>query len=299
MLRWTARSLLGTGLLVFLFAPSVPAGQDARKVTPTNLACNTDADEDDPAVSSDGKTLYYSVKVKGRWQFMASRRNLTTQPWKAGEPLDDPINSTVDDRGITLTPEGRYPQYAYFATKKDDLKGANFDLYVAVKQGPGKVFSSATPVNAADTPDDEMHPWLTGDGKQLYFSRKTREGWRVFVTGRRDPASAQGFGDPVLVKDLPPDFHHVTLTPDGKIMYLQGPLEKDRVGLFLSKNMGTGWSKPQELTVLNSAEAPRGDRSPCLSRDGKLLYFVSDRPGGKGGQDIWVVPTQQILDAMK
>jgi Tol biopolymer transport system component len=48
------------------------------------------------------------------------------------------------------------------------------------------------------------------------------------------------------------------------------------------------------LTELNNAEGPTGDRSPSLSRDGGMLYFTSDRPEGKGGQDIWVVPTAQL-----
>ena len=29
------------------------------------------------------------------------------------------------------------------------------------------------------------------------------------------------------------------------------------------------------------------ETSPCLSPDGNTLYFVSDRPGGYGGKDIW------------
>lgn len=32
---------------------------------------------------------------------------------------------------------------------------------------------------------------------------------------------------------------------------------------------------------------PTDDRQPTLSRDGRTIYFVSDRPGGKGGFDIW------------
>ena len=39
-------------------------------------------------------------------------------------------------------------------------------------------------------------------------------------------------------------------------------------------------------------EAPTGDTSPCLSRTGSLLYFSSDRPGGKGGRDLWVIETR-------
>ncbi|HEX9090813.1 MAG TPA: hypothetical protein VF831_04955, partial [Anaerolineales bacterium] len=30
------------------------------------------------------------------------------------------------------------------------------------------------------------------------------------------------------------------------------------------------------------------DGCPALSRDGLLLYFASNRPGGYGGLDIWV-----------
>jgi hypothetical protein len=127
----------------------------------------------------------------------------------------------------------------------------------------------------------------------LFFSRKTKEGWRVMVATRKDVGGAAGFDEPVLIKELPADFHHATLSPDGKTMFLQGPIEK-RTGLFRSTFDGKTWSKPEELSELNHAEAPTGDRSPSLSRDGSMLYFASDRPEGKGGLDLWVVPTAQL-----
>ena len=36
------------------------------------------------------------------------------------------------------------------------------------------------------------------------------------------------------------------------------------------------------------------DRSPSLSRDGTMLYFASDRPGGKGALDLYVVRTAEL-----
>jgi len=78
-------------------------------------------------------------------------------------------------------------------------------------------------------------------------------------------------------------YHHATLSPDGKTMYLQGPLEKDCWGLLSRSSDGKTWSKPVALEELNDSEGKIGDRSPNLSRDGKFLYFASDRPGGKGG----------------
>src|SRR5262249_21715639 len=95
---------------------------------------------------------------------------------------------------------------------------------------------------------------------------------------------------------FPVGFHHATVSANGLTMYLQGPLEKGRWGLFRSTRakVGAEWSKPEPLTALNSPEAPRGDLSPCLSADGSRLYFASDGPGGKGGLDLGMVPTAQL-----
>ena len=276
-------------------ALALSAADEPRAIKPTNLdRLNTKADEDEPYLASSGLALYYSLSTKGRWQLMVSTRRTVSQPWPAGKDVDGWFSETADNLSCCLTPENRYPQYLYFATNKDpekqDARGDNYDLYVSVRQGAGTAFTAPTPVQGIDTADDELHPWLAAGGKELYFSRKTKEGWRVYVaTGK----TAGDYTDPKLV-DLPPGFHHPTLTPDGKTMYLQGPLEKDRWGLFRSTLSGGAWGKPEALDRLNSADAPTGDRSPSLSRDGSLLYFASDRPGGKGGLDLWVVYTSEL-----
>jgi len=48
----------------------------------------------------------------------------------------------------------------------------------------------------------------------------------------------------------------------------------------------TDWGTPVSLEPpVNSSSV---DGSPCLSADGLELYFISDRPGGYGNDDIWV-----------
>jgi hypothetical protein len=288
------RRLLPAVVALSLFALLAGAADPPKEsgVKPVNLdKLNTEADEDDPFLSSNG-VLYYASNANKKFDILCSQRRAATEPWKPGKLPDGYLKHEVDDRSIFLTPEGYYPQYVYFATKTDK-KINNFDIYVAVKQGPNAAISAPTPVNSVCTEADEMHPWLVG-GKHLYFSRKTDDGWRVFVASRKDVTGAAGFDEPVLIKELPPGFHHATLTPDGKTMYLQGLLEMKRWGLFRSTWDGKAWSKPEELTELNDPEGFIGDRSPALSRDGTLLYFSSDRPGGKGNFDIWVVPTAQL-----
>jgi Tol biopolymer transport system component len=270
------------------------AGTARAEIKVTNLAVNTEADEDEPHLSSKGLLLFYVSNANKKFDVMLSRRRDTSQAWPAGKPFAD-VNSKANTRSVFLTPDGAYPQRLYFATDKDldrkDQKGDNYDLYFVTKQGPQSDFTSEQGLPFC-TKDDELHPWLTADGRSLYFSRKTKEGWRVCVSRR--PKDGGQFGEPALVKELPADFHHATLTPDGKTMYLQGPLEKGRWGLFRSVRGADGWGKPEPLEGLNNAEGPTGDRSPCLSRDGTLLYFASDRPGGKGGLDIYVVKTEEL-----
>jgi hypothetical protein len=285
--------------VVVLLAVALPAApvDEPKAPKPSNLdKLNTPADEDDPHPTSNALSLYYTSHANDKTDILVAHRASTAQPWPAGKPVAD-LNSKADTRSVFATPDGVYPQRLYFASTKDldkkDQKGNNFDLYFVTKQNAQADFTFEQGLPFC-TPDDELHPWLTPQG-QLYFSRKTKDGWRVYVATR--PKSGGQFGEPVPVKDLPPDFHHATLTPDGKTMYLQGPLEKGRWGLFRSTATASGWGKPEPLDDLNDPDGPTGDRSPGLSRDGAMLYFASDRPGGKGGLDLWVVRTAELKKA--
>jgi hypothetical protein len=58
------------------------------------------------------------------------------------------------------------------------------------------------------------------------------------------------------------------------------------VGLQAHSFANSEWSTPENLgSTLNTAFNEQG---PTLSKDGLILYFGSDRPGGSGGFDIWV-----------
>ncbi|MEO6038244.1 MAG: hypothetical protein ABIQ93_07525, partial [Saprospiraceae bacterium] len=70
---------------------------------------------------------------------------------------------------------------------------------------------------------------------------------------------------------------------DGKVKLAQDGTQKMRI--YSAKKNGEGWSTPLPLPF-NTGEFD--DCHPAISIDGDKLYFASNRPGGKGGMDLYV-----------
>ncbi len=278
-------------VLVCLASTAAPPG-GVRRVNPTPLAVNTKDDEDDPHVFGD--RLFFASNAGGKFHILTATRPSPVAQWGKGRPLDGAATEG-DDRGVFYVSQRDGFQYLFFGTLHDK-ESKNFDIYVAQRTGPREAFSAITPVQAVDTPADELDPWLSADGKQMYFSRKVGDKWRVFVASRPTGLGPQFHGEAQEITELPDDFRHATVSQDGKTMYLQGRLAAGRWGLFRSVRAGGKWRQPEELTMLNDPSGPTGDRSPCLSRDpnSSVLYFASDRAGGKGGLDLYSVPVVSL-----
>lgn len=95
-----------------------------------------------------------------------------------------------------------------------------------------------------------------------------------------------------------------TFSADGLSMYYticNNKNNKEGCSIYESRYdpVKKAWSKPTPIpgisgtkeVVINTRgktkRLPTDDRQPSISRDGRTLYFASDRPGGLGGFDIW------------
>lgn len=306
-MRRQLTTLVITAGLVGLVFQQAPGRDLKKRLTPTNLAAlNTPADEDDPHayVSPSGRVslLYYTSKAPGHFTLFVARPD-GRGGWAPGKPVDGP-DSETDNRSPCLTADGHDLYFACRLVVRDPNRDTqppdNYDLVHAIRLTRPSEFTAPTPVQAVCTEKDEQDPWIAADGQELYFSRKTAEGWRVLVARRQGRAGA--FGAPKPVAELPAGFRHATLSSDGRTMFLQGPLPGGRWGIFRCKRSHglhgwSRWSQPAALEGLNSPpeEAPQGETSPCLSRDDRRLYFASDRKGGKGGRDLWVVNAPGLI----
>ena len=80
----------------------------------------------------------------------------------------------------------------------------------------------------------------------------------------------------------------LTISPDGRTALW---FSRDRPGgpggydIWIVRRAGTGWS-PATPVSFNS---PGRDFDPAFSRDGRFVYFCSDRPGGIGKDDLYRV----------
>jgi hypothetical protein len=76
----------------------------------------------------------------------------------------------------------------------------------------------------------------------------------------------------------------ISLTPDGQTLIIY----RGDVGngdLYYSTFDGKDWSIPQRFGSNINTEF--WETHACMSRDGNTLYFVSERPGGLGGRDVY------------
>jgi outer membrane protein OmpA-like peptidoglycan-associated protein/tetratricopeptide (TPR) repeat protein len=79
-----------------------------------------------------------------------------------------------------------------------------------------------------------------------------------------------------------------SLTADGRYLFFTACNRRDgkgRCDLYLSVRKDGGWSTPVNLgSPVNTGYS---EKQPSISADGRVLYFSSNRPGGKGAYDIW------------
>ena len=144
----------------------------------------------------------------------------------------------------------------------------------------------------------EYSPIITLDMKTLYFTSR-REG----STGDKKDAKGLYYED-VYYSTLGSDNkwtsakhiggkintigHEATISisPDGKTILLYRD-DKGDGNIYYSELLESNeWSKPEKFP--EPINSKYWETHACFSPDMKSIYFVSNRPGGFGGRDIWV-----------
>jgi hypothetical protein len=173
------------------------------------------------------------------------------------------------------------------------------DFWMSTRNGPGDGdWSDPINLRSLNSPVADGAISSTIDGQTFYLA--TSRG--TTVTNDVDIWTAYfGLDGRLKLRSLPRPVNtydwesQPCISPDGRSLYFAsnrpgkiGSHLKDNVDIFVSHMlMDSSWTDPVNLgSRINTGGY---DASPFIAPDGKTLYFCSDRPGGKGGLDLYQV----------
>jgi hypothetical protein len=97
------------------------------------------------------------------------------------------------------------------------------------------------------------------------------------------------FGAPRLLAELGPEAcDNPTLTGDLLEIFFTSNRDNVSTDVWTARR-ATAAAPFGEVTLVSEASTPSFETSSAISSDGLTLWFASDRPGGLGGLDIWVM----------
>ncbi|MDR0714274.1 MAG: tetratricopeptide repeat protein, partial [Bacteroidales bacterium] len=141
---------------------------------------------------------------------------------------------------------------------------------------PSLSVDEQTLIFTALIPKDVNNPAVTGNRQEDFFVSDFKDGkW----------TTPQNLGSPPNTDD---NEGAQTISADAGKIFFTACNRKDGKGgcdIYYSEKQNGLWMRPRNLG--SSVNTSAKETQPSVSPDGKTLYFISTRNGGKGGQDIW------------
>ena len=268
---------------------------------PVNLGpvINSAFNDQQPAISKDGLSLYFSSPRPGglgSFDIYVSQRASVDDSWGSPVNLGPTVNTIFDEGNPAFS---RDEHLMFFQSKRPGGFGGidiwvsqrehthdDFDWQPAVNLGPG--------VNSAADDNGPSYFENEEDGApQLYFGSSRSGGLGAADIYLSEQMADGSFGPAVLVVELssPLVENRPSIRHDGLEIFFQS----NRIGsigvnqdLWVATRESTleAWSTPVNLG--NTINTTFLEQNPYLSSDGKTLFFASDRPGGFGGPDLYM-----------
>jgi Tol biopolymer transport system component len=270
---------------------------------PVNMGpvINTAAGEMNAALSPDELGLYFTSDRAGGYgvtDIWVAHRDCVTCEWQNPVNLGAAFNGAGQDAGPRLSNDGHL---LFFQTDRGRSAGI-FDLWVARRDNPNDDSGWGTPVRLGEdvnspTGSQQAAFYLQsaeeGSGN-LYFNRATLDVPQPQIYYASISRDGESRGPAVLVpelNDLAANDQHVTISKNAKELFFSS----DRAGGFggfdvytsTRQNANEPWSAPVNLGP--SVNAASRDQQPSLSANARTLIFASNRAGGYGATDLYMM----------
>ncbi|MBE0645570.1 MAG: PD40 domain-containing protein [Bacteroidetes bacterium] len=285
------------------YGDRVATGGVIENIEPLNSA-----DDEFAPMLADDHTLLFTSNRAGRPQavlvdsqmrygevlYLAERENGS---WQAARPF-----FSGNEAGNYQGASAAFGDDVYFSSPYLQPSAGGTDLYV-IHKAIGQ-WSSPEPLVTLSGPWWEAHPAISPDGTQLVFASDRQSGRPGFETAGSffpdlwiSQRGADGvWGVPERLP-APVNTDAAEISPffgsDGALYFASDRNPGQGFDIMRTRFGAGGWEEPEVLPApVNSAA---DDVFPWITPDRTRIFLASDRPGGKGGLDLYTGPYPHVI----
>jgi Tol biopolymer transport system component len=297
-------------------AKSLMATPKPVKVINLGAAVNSPYDDKRPSITSDRKTMIFtSRRPDGRnanqdnqgdggyfEDIYICNWDSAKMTWGEADLVKGAVNTEGHDASCSISPDGKQ----LFVYVNSEESGGAGDICVSKKSSSGKWGTPKNMGKGINTSYFEDGAVLSPDGNTLYFMSergqdlpwKGQKGYGHSDIWMCKKVDKNKWGDPVnLGPTINTEYDEggIYPAPDGKTLYFcsNGHNSMGGYDIFMTRWENNQWTTP--INVGYPINTIGNERMFLLSPDGKTAYVDSDREGGIGERDIWMVDLTEML----
>lgn len=262
---------------------------------PYNLGKNINSKYDEylPTITSDGKKLVFTRKLKDiNEDIYLSYRD--GENWKKGKAYGNSLNTDENEGMARFEMHGK--AFYFSGCMREDTEGG-CDIYKATLKDDEIIEVSRLEGNL-NSHEWDSQPSISCDGTKMFFSSTRKDGigggdiYLSSLMPNGDWGIPSNLGATINTKG---DEEAPFIANDGKTLYFTStghPGQGDG-DLFVSRFKNGIWTKPENLGYpINSTGKEIG---MYVQGNGKTAYFASERMNGTGGLDIYTFELPEEL----
>lgn len=207
------------------------------------------------------------------------------------EELKGSVNTKFQEFSPSLSPNGNV---LYFYSKRDNR---NYTDIFSSQRKPDNTWDFPQEVDPVNSEYDDQSPFVTADGKMLFFSSNRDGSYETRLPSGKVGVSRDiyysewengSWGKP---KTLPPEINSDMIEENphfhnGVLLFTRYPFARpDLAKIYMSRKTKEGWT--QAKMVGKPVNEKQATIAAAFSHDMKTIFFASNRPGGFGGFDLY------------
>jgi hypothetical protein len=241
------------------------------------------AETDPILVRGDPLTIYFARDVTGpQFDIYTARRPALDQPFAAPTPVTELATGAVNEVALQVESSG----HAYV------VLGPPYTIHELQADGNG-VFKDVRALTELESGGDEYDPFLTNDGKSLYFTAGPPTNQDIYFATRAARADPWSNITPFQYNGAGPD-GSASLTSDGLvIVWASAPNSTTPGDIYFAirATPQAPWG-PAQVLGPGTISGTTHDLEPGIRGDGCELFFSRSAAPSDGNWDIYSVTLQ-------